>query len=485
MEKNQQNSSQFFHLFNIRNEQEDYKTIRENIEAGIDFRGTNLWVLILAIIIASVGLNLNSAVFLIGAMLISPLMGPILGIGVGMGTNDGILIKRSLKNFGFSIIASVLASMVYFYLTPIEGSSSELLARTSPNIYDVVIGLFGGLAGALAFSSKKKGNVIPGAAIATSLMPPLCTAGFGLAHGEGEFFFGAIYLFFINSVFIILAAFIVSRICKFPYKEFADEAARKRAKIIISVMAIVTLIPSLYFGYDMIQQNKFQQNAEKFIKKHGDFSGNIRLNTNIDAKKRTLTLVYGGNRPISDQDIENRKNIFQEVMEVPGELSIKQGFAALQEQTKATGTNLDATQIKMGELVNQFTAIEKRLAALEEKNPHDAIKNDEITAGSGEILETNEENILINDTSAQENSEEKQKIFREIREINKKIVGISLVKTPVINESGIVERTFAILQSDLPLNDVEKNELLIWLKGRTKNDDIRLMAEIRADIKNQ
>ncbi len=186
--------------FDLRSEMEDYNSIHQEIEKGIIFKGTNLWILMFAIVVASVGLNMNSTAVIIGAMLISPLMGPINGMGYSLATYDFPLFKRSIKNFTYAVIVSLLTSSIYFLITPLNEAHSELLARTSPSIYDVIIALFGGLAGIVAMSSKLKGNVIPGVAIATALMPPICTAGYGLATLQFNFFFGALYLFLTSTL---------------------------------------------------------------------------------------------------------------------------------------------------------------------------------------------------------------------------------------------------------------------------------------------
>ncbi|MFN7015283.1 MAG: DUF389 domain-containing protein, partial [Bacteroidia bacterium] len=206
----------FIYYLNLETELENPEIIHEEIEKGIVFKGTNLWILAFAIIIASVGLNMNSTAVIIGAMLISPLMGPINGMGYSIATYNFPLFKKAVKNFSFAVFTSLITSTLYFTITPISTAHSELLARTSPSIYDVLIALFGGLAGIVAISTKQKGNVIPGVAIATALMPPLCTAGYGLATAQFDFFLGAIYLFTINTVFIALASVSVSQYLKFP-----------------------------------------------------------------------------------------------------------------------------------------------------------------------------------------------------------------------------------------------------------------------------
>jgi uncharacterized hydrophobic protein (TIGR00271 family) len=209
-------------LFDLRKSKENEELTVESIRHGVVFKGTNLWVLIFAIFIASLGLNVNSTAVIIGAMLISPLMGPIMGFGLSVGISDFDLLKQSFRSYLLTTFISVVTSTLYFSLTPLNEVQSELLARTSPTIYDVLIALFGGLAGIIAVSTKEKGNVIPGAAIATALMPPLCTAGFGLATGNIFYFLGAFYLYFINSVFISLATFLGVRFMHFKRKTFVD-----------------------------------------------------------------------------------------------------------------------------------------------------------------------------------------------------------------------------------------------------------------------
>ena len=200
----------------------------DSIRKGVEFKGANLWILIFAIFMASLGLNVNSTAVIIGAMLISPLMGPIMGVGLSVGLNDFELMKRSLKSFLITTLFSVTTATIFFLVSPVAEGQSELLARTSPTIYDVFIALMGGLAGVVALSTKEKGNVIPGVAIATALMPPLCTAGYGLATGNLVYFLGAFYLYFINSVFISLATFAGVRVMHFQRKEFVDKKREKK-----------------------------------------------------------------------------------------------------------------------------------------------------------------------------------------------------------------------------------------------------------------
>lgn len=282
------------HYFNLEAEVDDFDKIHETIVKDIVFKGTNLWILMFAIVVASVGLNMNSTAVIIGAMLISPLMGPINGMGYSIATYDFTLLRKSLKNFSFAVITSLVASTTYFALSPISFAHSELLARINPTIYDVLIALFGGLAGIVAISSKQKGNVIPGVAIATALMPPLCTAGYGLATGQVHFFLGAIYLFTINTVFIALASVAVCQILKFPIKTIVDIPQQKRVNRLISAIIVIVLFPSIFFGYKLVQNERFSENANKYIASIGLMEGNYLLRSEINPGKRIITLVYGG-----------------------------------------------------------------------------------------------------------------------------------------------------------------------------------------------
>lgn len=242
-------------------EEEAEQSIRE----GVSFKGTTLLILVFAIFIASLGLNTNSPAVIIGAMLISPLMGPIIGLGLGVGIEDFDLLKRSLRNLLVAAAFSILASALYFLISPVSEGHSELLARTSPTIYDVFIGFFGGAAGIFAIASKNKGNVIPGVAIATALMPPLCTVGYGLATWQLNYFFGALYLFLINSIYIGLATFIGVKVMKFSRLQSAVPERAKRMRHLVYTLAILTLLPSIYLTYNMLTRERFEMNANRFV----------------------------------------------------------------------------------------------------------------------------------------------------------------------------------------------------------------------------
>ncbi|MCM1483514.1 MAG: TIGR00341 family protein [Muribaculaceae bacterium] len=239
----------------------------QSIREGVSFSGTNIIILILAILIASLGLNTNSTAVIIGAMLISPLMGPIIGMGLGVGVHDFALIKRCVRNLLMAAAFSMLASTLYFLISPVNEGHSELLARTSPTIYDVLIGFFGGGAGIIALGSRNKGNVIPGVAIATALMPPLCTAGYGIATWQLSYFFGATYLFIINSIYIAFATFIGVKLLGYKgLTSDSDDGGRaRRVRNAVYCAAILTMLPSIWLTYKMLRENKFSMKANEFV----------------------------------------------------------------------------------------------------------------------------------------------------------------------------------------------------------------------------
>ncbi|HOG06111.1 MAG TPA: TIGR00341 family protein [Paludibacter sp.] len=284
----------YLRYFNMMDEREDFEAIHQEVEKGIVFKGTNLWILICAILVASVGLNMNSTAVIIGAMLISPLMGPINGMGYSLATYDFDLFKKSVKNLTFAILVSLLTSALYFFISPVSSAHSELLARTSPTIYDVFIALFGGVAGMLALSSKLKGNVIPGVAIATALMPPICTAGYGLATLQFSFFFGALYLFTINTVFIAVGSLVVSQVLKFPIRNVVDKVRSKKINRYITATLLVTTIPSVYFGYQLVQNENFSDNAKRLVEKVSVQERSYLIENQINVSNKSIQLIYSG-----------------------------------------------------------------------------------------------------------------------------------------------------------------------------------------------
>lgn len=253
------------HIFNLEEGKAADEEVIEDIKRGVTFRGTNLWILICAIFIASIGLNMNSTAVVIGAMLISPLMGPIMGLGLGIGIFDIQLIRRALMNLAVAAIISVLTSTIYFLITPLDDAQTEILARTTPTLWDVLIALFGGFAGIIASSRQDKSNAIPGVAIATALMPPLCTAGYGIATGQWNFFMGAFYLFSINCVFITVSTVVIVKYLRYRPKQYVDAKTENRVRIWISLLVIATMIPSIFIAYNVVQKSFFERKARTFL----------------------------------------------------------------------------------------------------------------------------------------------------------------------------------------------------------------------------
>lgn len=272
------------------NDYVDTKAADLNIRSNIPFKGNNIYILFVAIVIASVGLNVNSIPVIIGAMLISPLMGPIIGFGYGLGTNDTKLLVASLRNLGVMVLISLIASTLYFVLTPLDSDNpTELLARTKPSIYDVLIAFFGGLAGMLEISRKDKGTVLSGVAIATALMPPLCTVGYGIANLNWQFAGGAMYLFFINSVFIALAAYIVTKYLKYPLVNEKNGGQTKRIWSYVLLILIV-IVPSVFTGYSIIRENQFVKDTRHFVKENQSVGSTYIYDYTLDMKSKPYTI---------------------------------------------------------------------------------------------------------------------------------------------------------------------------------------------------
>ena len=280
--------------FNIMPDKEDEQEIIEQINRGVTFKGANLWVLIFAIFIASLGLNVNSTAVIIGAMLISPLMGPIIGMGLAVGINDLGLLKRSAKNYGVATLISVLTATVFFLISPLSDAQSELLARTSPTLYDVLIAFCGGAAGIIALCTRGKGNVIPGVAIATALMPPLCTAGFGLATGHWLYFLGAFYLFFINTVFIALATFCGVRLLHFRQHDFLSSELALKARRVMMALVVVTMIPAVFMTVHIVRKGVLENNVNRFIKAELQQRGTQIISDIVDKDSLRLRIVAVG-----------------------------------------------------------------------------------------------------------------------------------------------------------------------------------------------
>ena len=353
--------------FNAFPEKDCEDEVVAQISDGVDFHGATLWVLIFAIFIASLGLNVNSTAVIIGAMLISPLMGPIIGMGLAVGIADLKLFKRALTNYLITTVISVVTATIYFTISPITEAQSELLARTSPTLYDVLIALFGGAAGILAISTKSKNNVIPGVAIATALMPPLCTAGYGFAMGNTSYFFGAFYLYFINTVFIAFTTCIGVRLLHFHRKKFVDREKMKRVNYYIISIVIITMLPASYMTWNIIKQSVTENNVEKFVRDELNNNGTYIVSYEYDSKTKTLNVVAIG-KPISVGAIAKAQKSMADYKLGDYTLKVIQGTSsdsllAIQRNKKGLAVTGEGNSSKWQEQAYQNVALQKQLAA--------------------------------------------------------------------------------------------------------------------------
>jgi uncharacterized hydrophobic protein (TIGR00271 family) len=420
--------------FSLAHEQDSPLAIHDSIVNGIIVRGTNLWILMLAIVIASVGLNINSTAVIIGAMLISPLMGPIIGIGYGLGTYDFDLVRQAIKNFVFTVIVSLVVSTLYFSVSPLNEAHSELLARTSPNIYDVLIAFFGGLAGFIAIVSRQKGNVITGVAIATALMPPLCTAGYGMATNQWSFLAGALYLFTINTVFIALAALIATRLFGQPLILQTDPTKKQMANSYVSAIVFLTLIPSVILGISFINQDHFNRLAKRFVSDI-KIENNYLLHYDINPSRRQISLTFGG---IGLTEAQKEELSHQLRLQSPvAELNIQQGFSFSQ----------------LGDINIQTELLRTELARLRE----------DVTA----LTMVNQENILTEQSLA-------QTLLTEIQVFYPEVVKLSIAKTEQVSEDAPANQQILLvkLKKTNKKPAALRDTLTTWAKTRLQNDNL-------------
>ena len=336
--------------FNLADDLEDEQEVVRQVSAGVVFRGTNLWILIFAIFIASLGLNVNSTAVIIGAMLVSPLMGPIIGMGLAVGISDYGLLRRALKNYAIATLISVVTAAVYFLISPLGEARSELLARTSPTLYDVLIAFCGGAAGVLALTTKSKGQVIPGVAIATALMPPLCTAGYGLATAQWSYFFGAFYLFFINTVFIALSTFLGVKLLRFRSHADLTPGVARRGKRMLTAVVIVTMLPAAYMTWNIVRDDVQIREVARFVDHELQQAGTQILSHEV--QHDTLRVVAVG-RPISDDELDDARSRM-------GYYKMKVKDVALIQSTDAAVA--DAASSELTSLHAQLAAARRQLA---------------------------------------------------------------------------------------------------------------------------
>lgn len=420
----------------------DTAAAEKNIRNSIYFRGPNVWILVFSIIIASVGLNVNSIPVIIGAMLISPLLGPIFGIGLGLGINDTGLLKASLKNILVMMVISLVASLVYFLITPLNLSNpTELLARTNPTIYDVLIALFGGFAGIFELSRKEKGTVFSGVAIATALMPPLCTAGFGLANGNLMYFIGALYLFTINCIFIILATYLTVKYMKFEQHEYKDEKSGKRARRLITVITVIVIVPSIWSAIVMIRENTFNETVSEFINANKNLYSGYIMDYKVDHRNGSKVQVFFTGDPLSASE----KNNF---LESAKEFGLKPEQIIIQEHALGEGTN-------EGEI----------LKGIYERT------DSEITRREAEIKKLEDELKMLHASEIPF-----EQITREAVNQYPHITSLFVARGAEVSTKDFSRSNglLAVVRTSEPLSEEEKTRLTDWLKIRLNIQNVTL-----------
>jgi uncharacterized hydrophobic protein (TIGR00271 family) len=390
-----------------------------------------------AIVVASVGLNVNSTAVIIGAMLISPLMGPIVGAGFSLGIYDFELLKKAAKNLVIATLVSLFVSTIYFILSPFKETQSELLARTSPNIYDILIAFFGGLVGVIAITRVEKGNPIPGVAIATALMPPLCTAGYGLAIGNWKYFFGALFLYTINCVFICISTFVIVKYLQYPEVTHVDPKYRKQIKYTITTIIVLLIVPSVYFAYLLAQEKKYKQKVELFLNEEFNDKGFAILYQKINYNKnpRSIELAFL-NKKINKQEIQNLSTALKKYNIENTQLVIKQ----------------DTTDIKKYIMENNAT----------------------------EKAKENEKDLMILnlENKLKQNTYNNKALREEIIILFPQIKNISLANhTFNENTDSTITKTVAIYNSTKTLSTSDEDKLKMWLKKRISKNNIELFKE--------
>lgn len=438
-------------LLGLGDDRADEQLVINGIKSGVDFRGAKLWVLILAIFVASLGLNTNSTAVIIGAMLISPLMGPIIGMGLGMGIDDLSLFRRAGKSYLVATLFSVVTATLYFLLTPIDEAQSELLARTSPTIYDVLIALCGGLAGiiALGSSSQRTGNVIPGVAIATALMPPLCTVGFSIATGNWAFAAGALFLYLINTVFISLATYVG---CRFilnlkPVVE-TNEVIRKRTNRIIFIITALVIIPATMLTVRMIQESLFQQRARNFITHELNFTGTQVLMKDYNYESQTIHVALLG-KEIDSLRIADARN-------------------------KLTDYNLDKVTLEV---------VQNQLGLDSHEVENMITKQDMRLAQAADMVNQQKEEVKKLEMQL-ENYQQRDKLssdlYREIKSLYPTIQEISVGLGANTRMDSVLQHsstTLIYIRFAKPITTTDREKLDSWLRQRANYENLQIVVE--------
>ena len=421
----------------------DYETADSSIRKNIAFKGPNVIILVCAIVIASVGLNVNSIPVIIGAMLISPVMGPILGLGLGLGTEDRHLLRDSLKNFAIMVVVSIIASSLFFILSPLTlENQSELLARTNPTIYDVLIALFGGFAGIIETSRKEKGTVISGVAIATALMPPLCTVGYGISELNLFYIGGALYLFLINTIFIALATFAAVKLFKFPAVQVSDENHQRISKNWYIVIMIVIIVPSIFTALNVVRENNFKIHASQIVQANKNMGRSFIYDhkANYSRKEQVIEIFVAGEE--LSEEMKERLYAHAE------QYGITRSQIIIHEDATMVRENLSEAEILKGiyeHTDRQIKALNDSIAILNAKL--DVYKNTEIPAYA---------------------------IAKELFAQHPEITNISLTRGSAVDSDSlfVTERIMVFIDSDQTIDNEMRDRIERWLKVRLDNENV-------------
>ena len=423
----------------------DTENAEKAIRGNIHFRGPNAWILAIAIIIASVGLNVNSIPVVIGAMLISPLMGPIFGLGLGLGVGDIELMKSSGKNLLVMVTISLAASFLYFLITPLSLSNpTELLARTNPTIYDVLIALFGGFTGIFEQCRKEKGTVFSGVAIATALMPPLCTAGFGLASGNFGWFIGALYLFFINCLFIMLATYVSVKYFKFRQMEYEDRATEHKIKRISTILIILFIVPSIWSAVILIKQNNFEENATAFVESSKAYGRSIIYDYKIDHSEGSTVELFFTGEALND----NMKAV---IFSNAAEYGIDSSQVIINDHSSTEGSdNLELVKGIYDKMDTEIGKRDERIRQLQE----------ELKAAKG------------TDIPYVQLTKEISSAFPAIREVYM-AQGAGVTADSLSMKQSVI----VLVKADTLLDEESRNRLDQWLKVRLDTENLTLLMQ--------
>ena len=431
---------QFFkQLLDLREGAEERRTIIENVKDDSDFSSARFWVLVFAIGACSVGLNINSIPVIIGAMLISPLMGPIVSMGMSLAIYDWGLMRRSFKNLLLLTAISICISTLYFAISPISNAQSELLARTSPTIFDVLIAIFGGLAGFIGLSRAKHSNIVPGVAIATAIMPPLCTVGYGIATMQLNFIYGAFYLYLINCIFICLSALVVGRYLKLPKREYPDEAHKKRVNRFITAIIVIITTPAIYLAYTFVDQNNFNHNVDQYITSVFEDEGYVIIYRDVTySRTNSVIEIAFLSQRFTPEQIRAFEARLPDFGLINTSLNIRQNsFALTEEEWKAALAEIRSDDEKV-------TALEARLEA----------EQASFTSPS--------------------------RVLNEAKAIDARVQNIAVgAITYGADADQNNTQTVVLLYTDentTPLSDSEADGFKLWLESRLETDNIMLIV---------